>query len=146
MDRGYVDLGAMVSHPINLVYDPADPDVWTLAQDYTRETSLGTVTVPAGFVTDLASVPNQVWHAFPKFGKWTGAAVIHDFLYRTQPDGISRDSSRPSVQGFVEIGRRTLWHGAVISIGWSKNSAAERGMGTTAKWRTCDGAADLPRK
>lgn len=81
-----------MSHPINLVYDPAYPDVWTLAQDYTRETSLGTITVPAGFVTDLASVPNQVWHAFPKFGKWTGAAVIHDFLYRMQPD-ISRDEA-----------------------------------------------------
>ena len=90
VDHGYVDLVSMVSHPINLVYDPADADVWTLAQDYVRETSIGTITVPAGFKTDLASVPNQVWHAWPKFGKWTGAAVIHDFLYRTQPNGISR--------------------------------------------------------
>ena len=82
----------MVRHPINLTYDPAYPDVWTLAQDYTRETSLGMITVPAGFVTDLASVPNQVWHAFPKFGRWTGAAVIHDWLYRNQA-GISRDEA-----------------------------------------------------
>ena len=79
---------------IHLTFDPTvDGDSWTLAQDYVRETSIGTITVPAGFKTDLASVPNQVWRTFPKFSKWTGAAVVHDFLYRTQPDGISRSAA-----------------------------------------------------
>lgn len=43
------------------------------------------VTVPRGFVTDLASVPRLFWIAFPPCGKYTPAAVVHDYLYWTQP-------------------------------------------------------------
>lgn len=41
------------------------------------------ITVPKGFVTDLASTP-QIMHAFPWFDpsrEGRGAATIHDFLY-----------------------------------------------------------------
>lgn len=47
-----------------------------------------TITVPAGFVTDLASIPRLVWSFYPPDGPWVKAAVIHDFLYYTQGDGI----------------------------------------------------------
>ena len=40
-----------------------------------------TVTVPAGFVTDLASVPRWFWWVFPPFDpQYAAAAVLHDFL------------------------------------------------------------------
>jgi len=40
------------------------------------------VTVPAGFVTDLASVPRLLWAIVPRDGLYNGAAVVHDFLYQ----------------------------------------------------------------
>ena len=43
----------------------------------------GLVSVPGGFVTDLASVPRIFWSILPPFGKYDDAAVIHDWLYRT---------------------------------------------------------------
>lgn len=45
------------------------------------------ITVPAGFVTDLASIPRLVWSFYPPDGPWVKAAVVHDFLYDTQGDG-----------------------------------------------------------
>jgi hypothetical protein len=76
---------------IALAYDPdEDEDDFVLTEPYERETSLGKILVPAGFKTDLASVPRQVWRLYPKFGRWTGAAIIHDWLYRERPPGVRR--------------------------------------------------------
>jgi hypothetical protein len=36
--------------------------------------------VPAPFVTDLASVPRVFTWLFPRYGRYTKAAVVHDFL------------------------------------------------------------------
>jgi hypothetical protein len=38
--------------------------------------------VPAGFETDYASVPRPLWSIFPPSGKYSRAAVLHDYLYR----------------------------------------------------------------
>jgi Protein of unknown function (DUF1353) len=78
---------------IHLAFDPREPDVWVLDQDYVRDTSIGQITVPAGFETDLASSPWQMWSQFPKFGPWTGAAIVHDYLYRTKSDGVTRSDA-----------------------------------------------------
>lgn len=40
------------------------------------------ITVPSGFITDLASVPRVLWSVVPPFGTYTYAAIIHDYLYR----------------------------------------------------------------
>jgi hypothetical protein len=41
-----------------------------------------TITVPTGFVTDLASVPRAMWWAIAPFDV-ARAAIIHDLLYKT---------------------------------------------------------------
>jgi hypothetical protein len=46
------------------------------------------ITVPAGFVTDLASIPRWAWTLLPPDGPWVKAAVIHDFLYQTKGTGV----------------------------------------------------------
>lgn len=46
--------------------------------------TLNEVTVPKGFVTDLASIPRLFWSALPKTGRYAYAAVLHDYLYWTQ--------------------------------------------------------------
>jgi len=39
------------------------------------------ITVPVGFITDLASIPRIFWTILPPNGKYAKAAVIHDYLY-----------------------------------------------------------------
>ena len=42
------------------------------------------VVVPAGFVTDLASIPRVFWSLLPTDGVYTFPAIVHDYLYWTQ--------------------------------------------------------------
>ncbi|MBC6572515.1 DUF1353 domain-containing protein [Escherichia coli] len=39
------------------------------------------IEVPAGFITDLASVPRIFWVLLPPDGRYAKAAIIHDYLY-----------------------------------------------------------------
>jgi hypothetical protein len=46
---------------------------------------LPAVTVPDGFCTDLASIPQVFWSlGLPRTGRYAYAAIVHDFLYWTQ--------------------------------------------------------------
>lgn len=49
--------------------------------------SAETITVPAGFETDFASIPWGLWNLFPPLGPWARPAIIHDFLYATKGKG-----------------------------------------------------------
>ncbi|NDU95703.1 DUF1353 domain-containing protein [Spirosoma terrae] len=40
-----------------------------------------TLTIPAGFCTDFASVPKLLWWIFPPVGDHILADVVHDYLY-----------------------------------------------------------------
>ena len=42
------------------------------------------MTVPAGFVTDLASIPRIFWSLLRPDGLYAYAAIVHDHLYWTQ--------------------------------------------------------------
>jgi Protein of unknown function (DUF1353) len=52
------------------------------------------ITVPAGFVTDYASVPGSLHSILGRHGKYGRAAIVHDYLYwdqsctRTQADKL----------------------------------------------------------
>jgi hypothetical protein len=58
---------------------------WELLTDFSYHVggypSVDVITVPAGFVTDLASVPRALWSIFPPHGRYAKAAIIHDYLY-----------------------------------------------------------------
>jgi hypothetical protein len=43
------------------------------------------VTVPTGFVTDLASIPAAFWSELPPAARYSYPAIIHDYLYWFQP-------------------------------------------------------------
>ena len=121
---------------IHVVYDTDDPDTWVLERPYERQTSHGPIVVPQGFRTDLASTPRQVWRAFPKWDAWTGAAIVHDFLYRTQPDGISRLEADQIMRDLMEedgvrYGTARLIHGMVHEFGdtaWRGHQKATIGV------------------
>ncbi len=42
------------------------------------------ITVPAGFVTDMGSVPKLFWNIVDPWGKASKAFLIHDWLYETK--------------------------------------------------------------
>jgi len=39
------------------------------------------ITVPKGFITDLATIPKLFWVLLPPTGKYGKAAILHDYLY-----------------------------------------------------------------
>lgn len=48
---------------------------------YLSDDNSDVISVPAGFVTDLATVPRIFWSVMPPDGKYAKAAIIHDYLY-----------------------------------------------------------------
>lgn len=52
-------------------------------------------TVPAGFVTDFASVPQVVTWLVPKMGAYTRAAVLHDWLCSDLEDTAASTGAMP---------------------------------------------------
>ena len=46
---------------------------------------MGTIlTVPKGFITDLASIPTSLQGIIPKQGLYDAGAILHDYLYSSQ--------------------------------------------------------------
>jgi hypothetical protein len=77
------------------------------------------VTVPEGFVTDFASTPRLLWILFPPRGKWNGAAIVHDFLYKETFDRFLADAIFRAIM--KELGvpwwRRVIMYYAVRFFG-----------------------------
>jgi len=72
----------------------------------------GLIVVPAGFITDLASIPRLFWNILPPFGKYTAGAVIHDYLYRTRL--VSRALADRTLLTGMKLGRVPFWQRLVI--------------------------------
>jgi len=63
-----------------------DSRLFKLTHYYRVVTSLGIVTVPTGFITDGASVPQIFWNILSPFGEYFPAALLHDYLYSKYSD------------------------------------------------------------
>ncbi|EGV2929238.1 DUF1353 domain-containing protein, partial [Salmonella enterica] len=48
---------------------------------YLSDDNSDVIEVPAGFVTDLATIPRIFWTILPPDGKYAKAAIIHDWMY-----------------------------------------------------------------
>jgi hypothetical protein len=55
-------------------------DKWKLASALTYQGERDKFTVPAGYITDFATVPRIVVWLIPRFGRYTPAAILHDWL------------------------------------------------------------------
>lgn len=60
-------------------YDTDDFKNWILTRQFKRDG----ITIPKGFVWDGASVPRWFWSIVPRWGRFSSAALIHDYLYAT---------------------------------------------------------------
>lgn len=54
---------------------------WELINTFKYTGNEDTFEVPAGFTTDFASVPRVFVWLLPRYGQWTQAAVLHDYLW-----------------------------------------------------------------
>ncbi|MGM9510170.1 DUF1353 domain-containing protein [Larkinella sp. GY13] len=61
--------------------DPDKSDRWVLVEPLTFQTLIGEVIIPAGYVTDFASVPAPLWSVFPPIGRYNRASLLHDYWY-----------------------------------------------------------------
>ncbi len=87
------------------------------------------VTVPAGMLTDLASVPSLFRGIVGRTGPHLEASIVHDFLYvawqdtnrgATEPDRLFADSvfDAGMIVSGVDSRERRLIHAAVRQYGW----------------------------
>jgi hypothetical protein len=72
--------------PLDVEY--IDGQTWRVTKEF--DYRLGSpdgdeyVRVPAGFLTDFASIPRLLWNILPPTGSYGKAAVVHDRLYKTR--------------------------------------------------------------
>ncbi len=66
------------------------------------------VAVPAGFMTDFASIPRVLWNLLPPTGTYGKAAVIHDFLYRTPFACTRKEADQVLAEAMADLGVRWI--------------------------------------
>lgn len=109
-----------VSNPIVLEWAGGDAP-WLIHSPITFQDDICILEVPRGFKTDLASVPRFLWSIIPPYGKYTQAAIVHDYLYatglvsRVRADAIFLSIMRARN---VPLWKRTLMYLAVRAFGW----------------------------
>lgn len=85
----------MSSFTNKLIVEPLDNGKYKIIKQFTYHVgqypSDLKIVVPEGFVTDFASIPRILHIFFPPHGKYTKAAIIHDFLYDTGSDKALSD-------------------------------------------------------
>ncbi|MFE3546108.1 DUF1353 domain-containing protein [Nocardia sp. NPDC059177] len=98
------------------VVEELDARFWRLTEPLTYQGAVETFTVPAGFRTDFASVPRALVWLIPRYGAYTRAAILHDYLCRTEvvgradADGLFRRCLR---EFGVTVPRRWMMWAAV---------------------------------
>lgn len=96
-----------------------DDETWVLLEPLVYQGKRESFTVPAGFVTDFASVPRVATWLVPRFGRYTLAAVLHDWLLEVaigqglvssrDADGLFRRVMREL--GVPPVRRWLMWTG-----------------------------------
>lgn len=54
---------------------------WRLVEPFQYEGKYETFDIPKDFETDFASVPRVFVWLLPRYGRWTQAAILHDYLW-----------------------------------------------------------------
>lgn len=124
------DAVPVIGFPEGTQFFSTEPNSWTIGS--TRHA----IVVPAGFVTDFASIPRAFQGMFATHGRYSRAAMIHDYLYwtqscsRTQADNLFLIAM---IESGVDRFQRVAIHRAVRLGGgaaWRTNAAERRaGLG-----------------
>ena len=112
-------------------------DQWRLEAVYTYRAGATAITVPAGFVFDLSSIPRVFWALVAPFDLSIVAPLLHDFLYRHagRPPAGSVDPGRVYNRAEVDRMFRTIMEAENV-LAWRRMIAylAVRAFGRGA-WR-----------
>jgi hypothetical protein len=105
-------------------------ETWETLSDLKYQAREETLTAPAGQETDFASVPRLFVWFLPRYGSYTKAAILHDFLCRQRVgDGLSRSDA----DGIFRQAMRTL--DVPYLRRWIMWAAVRLGALTTAEGR-----------
>lgn len=120
---------------VSLLQDPDNPSLYRTLGDVAWAGSHGDmITVPAGYRTDLASVPRFLTWFIPDHGAYSIAAIVHDWLCEIAvPGGMVTRRDADGMFGVMlgELGvpriqRRLMWAGVRAASRWSDATATER--------------------
>lgn len=112
----------------DVVVRVAGDALWQLDEPLTYRGATDTFTVPAGFVTDFASVPRLVTWLLPRYGDYTRAAILHDYLWvrddvtKRDADGLFRRAMR---ELGVSVPRRWMMWAAVRTASLMRGATAK---------------------
>lgn len=84
------------------------------------------IKIPSGFVTDFASVPRIFWSIIPPDGKYSQAAVLHDYLYSRMGEVEHGDYTQ--VYTRKECDKIFLEAMKVLGVGWLKRRVMYRAV------------------
>ncbi|WP_157353867.1 DUF1353 domain-containing protein [Aromatoleum toluclasticum] len=94
---------------------------WRLELPLVWEEDNDAIVVPAGFITDLASIPQILQNVIPVNGRHRAAAVLHDYLFVTQ-ERTRRETDALFLRAMVASGvpsvQRYAMYAAVRLGGW----------------------------
>lgn len=110
-----------------LIVKPVHDDEWEMVEPLLYVHGDKRIQVPSGFRMDLASIPRVLTWLFPVHGRYTRAAVVHDWLYANKgivPAGIflRADADKIFLDAMKELGvgwfTRQAMYRAVRLGGW----------------------------
>jgi hypothetical protein len=116
-------------------------NTWELVEPLRYQGNTDQFEVPNGFQTDFASVPRAFQWLLPKYGRYTKAAILHDFLCeqskagrfdRDDADGIFRRTMRELGVSFIR--RWIMW--AAVSLATRGLDLRNRRIGRVFSWRS----------
>ncbi|MGH2829257.1 MAG: DUF1353 domain-containing protein [Actinomycetota bacterium] len=107
-----------------LIVKDAGGNNWKLVTPLRYEATRECFEVPIDAETDFASIPKPFQWLIPRSGRFTKAAVLHDFLWRTPIGGVSRgDADGIFRRCLFELGvpflrRWLMWAGVRLGSLW----------------------------
>ena len=90
-----------------LVKQVGDRD-WEVVEPLTYRGTTDEFVVPAGMPTDFASVPRAFVWFLPRYGRYTRAAILHDYLWRFRVNDPTEPISRADADGLFRRVMREL--------------------------------------
>ena len=102
-----------------VVVEAVDDENWKVKEPFSYTGSKETFSIPAGADTDFASIPRVFVWFLPRYGRYTLAAILHDYLWRRlasagameyiDADGMFRRAMRELDVPFLQ--RWIMWAG-----------------------------------
>jgi hypothetical protein len=111
-----------------VIVEPISPKLWVTHEEIRVKGDEEEFIVPAGYITDFATVPRIAVWLIPRFGVYTIAAIFHDWLL-THSDVSSIDADNLFRRCLRDLGvppyrRNLMWTGVRWAAGFSRKRRA----------------------